>query len=143
LEKVQKKDRTPTKFLTMHQDAINLVAVDISSIILGMFDFDDCKLVTLGDPSVSEVNRRGVFGLFEEPKPEYPACIQSFAQSFAHIRKTLHGVLFLFRKPKTELFNYSIERFLGWNPSLIKEETAREICKELDAALLLLKKKEP
>ena len=143
LEKVQKKDGTPTKFLTMHQDAINLVAVDISSIILGMFDFDDCKLVTFGDPSVSAINRRGVFGFFQEPKPEYPARIQSLAQSFAHIRKTLHGILFLFRKPKTELFNYSIERFLAWNPSLIKEETAREICKELDAVLPLLKKKQP
>lgn len=142
LEKVQKKDGTPTKFLTMQQDAINLVAVDISSIILGMFDFDDCKLVTLGDPSVSAINRRGIFGLFQEHSSEYPARIQSLAQSFAHIRKTLHGVLFLFRKPKTELFNYSLERFLGWNPGLIKEETAREICKELDAPLPLLKKKQ-
>lgn len=142
LEKVQKKDGTPTKFLTMRQDAINLVAVDISSIILGMFDFDDCKLAASGDPAVSDVNRRQVFGLFQDPKPEYPPHIQSLAQSFAHIRKTLHGVLFLFRKPKTELFNYSIKRFLAWNPNLIKEETAREISKELDAPLPVLKKKQ-
>ena len=126
LEKVQKKDGTPTKFLTMHQDAINIVAVDISSIILGMFDFDDCKLVSFGDPAVSDVNRRQVFGLFQDPRPEYPAHIQSQAQLFTHIRKTLHGILFLFRNPKTELFNYSIERFLAWNPSLIKEGIPRE-----------------
>ncbi len=141
LEKVQKKDGTPTKFLTAHQDAVNLVAVDISQIILGMFDPDDCKLTTLGDPSVQDVNRRGVFGLFQEPEPQYPARIQSLAQSYTHIRQTLHGVLFLFRQPKTELFNYSVKRFLGWNPKLINEDTAKEICKEIEPALPLLKKR--
>jgi hypothetical protein len=35
LEKVQKKDGSATKFLTSHQDAVNLVAVDISQITLG------------------------------------------------------------------------------------------------------------
>jgi hypothetical protein len=143
LEKVQKKDGSPTKFLTAHQDAINLVAVDITQIILGAFDVDDCKLVALGDPSVPDINRRGVFGLFQETHPAYPALIQSLAQSFNHIKKTLHGVLFLFRLPKTELFNFSVERFLAWNPSLITEETAREICTEIETALPLLRKREP
>lgn len=142
LEKVQKKDGTPTKFLTAHQDAVNLVAVDVSQIILGMFDPDDCKLVTLGDPSVQDVNRRGIFGLFQEPDPEYPARIQSLAKSYGHIRQTLHGVLFLFRQPKTELFNYSVNRFLAWNPRLINEDTARDICKEIEPALPLFRKKE-
>jgi hypothetical protein len=141
LEKVQKKDGSPTKFLMVRQDAINLVAVDISQIILGAFDVDDCKLVTLGDPSVSEINRRGVFGLFQDTQPAYPTLIQSIAQSFDHIKKTLHGVLFLFRLPKTELFNFSIERFLAWNPSLIKEDTASEICKEIETALPPVRKR--
>ena len=141
LEKVQKKDGSPTKFLTAHQDAINLVAVDISQIILGAFDVDDCKLVTLGDPSVPDINRRGVFGLFQDTEPAYPALIQSLAQAFDHIKKTLHGVLFLFRLPKAELFNFSVERFLAWNPSLIMEDTAREMCKEIETALPLLRKR--
>lgn len=140
LEKVQKRDGTPTKFLTMPPTAINLVAVDISSIILGAFDFDDCKLVTEGDPSVPEINRRGIFGLFQEAKLEYPSHIQSLAQLFVHVRNTLHGVLFLFRKPKTEHFDYSVERFLGWNSALVEEETAREVCEELNKALPLLRK---
>ncbi len=142
LEKVQKKDGSPTKFLTAHQDAVNLVAIDISQIILGAFDLDDCKLVTLGDPAVPDINRRGLFGLFQELEPAYPALIQSLAQSHAHIKKTLHGVLFLFRLPKTELFDFTVERFLAWNPSLIKEDTAREICKEIEPALPLLRKRE-
>jgi hypothetical protein len=138
LEKVQKKDGSSTKFLATHQDAVNLVAVDISQIILGTFDVDDCFG---GDPSVPTVNRREVFGLFQETEPAYPEFIQSLTQSFNHIKRTLHGVLFLFRLPKTELFNFSVERFLAWNPSLIKEDTAREICKEIETALPLLRKR--
>ena len=138
LEKVQKKDGSPTKFLTSHQDAVNLVAVDISQVILGTFDIDDCKLVTLGDPSVPAVNRRQVFGLFQETEAAYPEFIQCLAQSFNHIKNTLHGVLFLFRLPKTELFHFSVERFLSWNRALIDEDTAREICREIEAALPLL-----
>jgi hypothetical protein len=141
LEKVQKKDGTPTKFLTTHNDAINIVAVDISQIILGAFDRDDCRLVTLGDPSVQPVNQRGIFGLFQAPLPEYPEYIQSIANSYAHIRQTLHGVLFLFRNPKDELFNYSLSRYIAWNPALIDEATARTICSEIEVALPLIKEK--
>ena len=127
--------------LRRYQGAVNLVAIDVSQIILGMFDPDDCKLVTLGDPSVQDVNRRGIFGLFQEPEPQYPARIQSLAQAYAHIRQTLHGVLFLFRHPKTELFNYSVKRFLAWNPRLINEDIAREICKKIEPVLPLFRKK--
>jgi hypothetical protein len=141
LEKVQKKDGTPTKFLTTHEDAINIVAVDISQIILGTFDPDDCRLVTLGDPSVQPVNQRGIFGIFQAPLPAYPEYIQSLAKSYPHIRRTLHGVLFLFKHPKSELFNYSVSRLLAWNPTLVDEETARAICTEIERALPLIKQK--
>ncbi|HXX21924.1 MAG TPA: hypothetical protein VEO19_02095 [Terriglobia bacterium] len=139
LEKVQKRDGTPTKFLAIHKDAINIVAVDISEIILGMFDSHDCKLVTLGDPSVQAVYRREVFGLFQESMPAYPEYIQSLARSYDRVGKTLHGVLFLFRQPKGELFNYSVERYLAWNPNLISEENATAICNEIEPALPLVK----
>jgi hypothetical protein len=141
LEKVQKKDGTPTKFLTTHEDAINIVAVDISQIILGTFDPDDCRLVTLGDPSVQPVSQRGIFGIFQAPLPAYPEYIQSLAKSYAHIRRTLHGVLFLFKHPKSESFNYSVSRLLAWNPTLVDEKTARAICSEIERALPLIKQK--
>lgn len=137
LEKVQKKDGTSTKFLTRDQRTINILAVDISQIILGMFDSHDCLLVTGGDPSVQPVYSRGIFGLFQEPVPKDPDYIQSLGQSYAHVRKTLHGVLFLFRRPKTESLDYSVERFLARNPSLISEDSARAICKEIEPALPL------
>ncbi len=137
LEKVQKRDGTPRKFLVNHNDTINLVAVDISEIILGMFDSHDCKLVTLGDPSVPPMCRRRIFGLFQGPMPADPECIKSRARSYEHARKTLHGVLFLFRHPRREPFNYSVERYLAWNPSLISKDTARAICNEIGPCLPL------
>ncbi len=141
LEKVQKSDGTPTKFLTMHQDAVNVVAVDISQIILRMFDSYDCKLVTEGDPGVPPVCRRNIFGLFQNPSAEDPEHIHSLAKSFSHVRETLHGVLFLFRRPKTESLNYSLERFLAWNPNLVDKDSASAICTEIEPALPLLTEK--
>jgi len=139
LGKVQKREGTPTKFLAMDNGAINVVAVDISQIILRMFDSEDCKLVALGDHSVQPPDRRSIFGLFQESMPGHLEHIRSLARSYDHIRNTLHGVLFLFRQPKTELFNYSIERFFVWNPRLINRDTARAICNQVGPALPLMK----
>ncbi len=95
LEKVQKKDGTPTKFLTTHEDAINIVAVDISQIILGTFDPDDCRLVSWEIHQFTRpVNAASL--VYLAPLPAYPEYIQSLAKSYADIRRTLHGVLFLF-----------------------------------------------
>ncbi|SRR6266404_1420352 len=137
LEKVQKRNGTPTKFLTTHRDAFNVVAVDVSQIILRMFDSHDCKLVTEGDPAVPPVCRRDIFGLFQNPSSEY----SEQSKSFSHIRETLHGVLFLFKKPRGESFNYSLERFLAWNPNLVDKDSARAICSEIEPALPRIKHK--
>ncbi len=142
LEKVQKEDGTPTKFFLRDQGTINIVAVDISQIILGMFDHDDCLLVGQGDPAVAPVCQRGVFGLFQELRPEYPDRIRVLAESYAHIKKTLHGLLFLFKRPKQEPFNYSLEHFLVWNPSLMNKTDAAEIAEQIKRAMPLYKKGE-
>jgi hypothetical protein len=141
-EKVQKEDGTPTKFFLRDQGTINIVAVDISQIILGMFDHDDCLLVGHGDPAVAPVCQRGVFGLFQELRPEYPDRIRALAESYSHIKETLHGLLFLFKRPKQERFNYSLEYFLVWNPSLMNKADAAEICDQIKRAMPLYKKRE-
>jgi hypothetical protein len=140
MEKVQKRDGTPTKFVAEHPGAVNLVAVDVSSIILGMFDQDDCKLVTLGDCSVQPAFQRGIFGLFQEPDSRLPQEIQAVADGFAHIRSTLHGILFLFRAPKSEPFDYSLERCLERNPRLMDQGTAKTIREAFQPALPLNEK---
>ena len=139
MEKVQKRDGTPTKFVAEHPGAVNLVAVDVSSIILGMFDLDDCKLVTLGDCSVQPAFQRGIFGLFQEPDSRHPQEIQAVADGFAHVRSTLHGILFLFRAPKSEPYDYSLERCLERNPRLMDQGTAKTIREAFQPALPLEK----
>jgi len=142
LEKVQQRDGTPTKFLVRDQHTVNVVAIDISQIILGTFDQYDCLLVGRGDPAVPAICRREIFGLFQEAWPEYPSRFQILAKSYAHLKETLHGILFLFRLPKRESFNYSLEHFLVWNPTLIDERTAATISEQIKLALPLYKKRE-
>jgi hypothetical protein len=142
LEKVQQRDGTPTKFLVRAQNTVNIVAIDISQIILGTFDQHDCLLVGRGDPAVPSICRREIFGLFQETRPEYPDRIQTLAKSYAHLKETLHGILFLFRLPKRESFNYSLEHFLVWNPALIDERSAAAISEQIKLALPLYKKRE-
>ena len=142
LEKVQQKDGTPTKFLVRDPNTVNIVAIDISQIILGTFDQYDCLLVGRGDPAVPPICRREIFGLFQETRPEYPDRIQALARSYAHLKKNLHGILFLFRRPKRESFNYSLEHFLVWNPTLIHERSATGISEQIKPALPLYKKRE-
>jgi hypothetical protein len=50
--------------------------------------------------------------------------------------------LFLFRRPKGESFDYSLEQFLVWNPELIDHERAAAISEQIKLALPLYKKRE-
>jgi hypothetical protein len=142
LEKVQQRDGTPTKFLVRDQTIVNVVAIDISRIILGTFDQYDCLLAGRGDPAVPPICRREIFGLFQDARPEYPDRIQALAKSYAHLKAMLHGILFLFRRPKGESFDYSLEQFLVWNPELIDHERAAAISEQINLALPLYKKRE-
>lgn len=135
LSKVQKRDGTPIKFLRVAPDTINLVVVDVSDLILGTVDADDCLLATRGDPAVREEHRRGIFGLFQEPLPEYPERIQTLTKTFEHIRSTLNGVLFLFRSQGSGVLNYRVEQHLMWNPKLISLDHAKAVHAEIAAVV--------
>ena len=135
ISKVQKRDGTPIKFLRVEPDIVNLVVIDVSDIILGMFDVADCLLVTHGDPAVNVEHRRGIFGLFQDPLPEYPEQIRTIAKTFDHIRSTLSGVLFLFRCRGSTVLDYRVEQYLIWNPKMMDRERAKAICAEISAAV--------
>lgn len=135
LGKVQDSDGTPIKFLSTSSNMINIVAIDVSSNILGAVDVCDCLLAAYGDPYVNEICRKGVFGLFQEDKPEYLPHIHDLAAKYAHIRKTLHGILFLFRKPGTCILAYQLEQFMMWNPALIDNKRAGRIYNEIASAI--------
>lgn len=135
LSKVQKRDGTPVKFLRVAPDTANLVVVDVSDLILGTVDVDDCLLATHGDPAVREEHRRGIFGLFQEPLAEYPERIQTIAKTFEHIRSTLSGVLFLFRPRGSGVLDYRLEQHLMYNARLIDENGAKSLHAEITAAV--------
>jgi hypothetical protein len=135
LGKVQDRSGNPIKFFSTAADAVNIVVVDATDSILGTIDFDDCMLATHGDPTVKEVYRRQVFGLFQEDKPEYPQRIHDLAAKHAHIRNTLHGVLFLFKKPDTGILAYQLEQYLIWNPARIDGARERPIFADVASAI--------
>ena len=135
LGKVQDKNGKPVKFFSTDADAINIVVVDATKSIFGTIDVHDCTLATHGDPSVDEVYRRKVFGLFQEDRPEYPQRIHDLAAKYSHIRKTLHGVLFLFKEPHTGLLAYRLEQYLMWNRALIDSAKAKRILGDLTGAI--------
>jgi len=135
VSKVQKKDGTPTKFLRIDKDIVNIVVIDVSELILGAIDLHDCLLATHGDPYVEEVYRQGIFGLFQESLSGYPKVIEQIAKSYEHIRSTLHGVLFLFKAKNSGLLNYNLEHYMIWNPYLVDQKLIEKVSSEIIRAV--------
>jgi hypothetical protein len=135
LSKVQDKSGNPINFFSTACDASNIVVIDATDSILGTVDIHDCLLATHGDPAVHEAFRGGIFGLFQQPKPEYPRWIQDLAAKYQHIRETLHGVLFLFKKRGAGILVYDLEQYLIWNPTLVQPDQAKPVIEDLVAAI--------
>jgi hypothetical protein len=134
LSKVEDKKGNPIKFLSASKNAINIVAVDIADCMLGMMDIHDCMLACQGDSGVEEPYRRGVFGLFQQDMPNYPQRIHDLSNKYAHIRGTIHGILFLDRVG-VKILTYRLCHYLVWNPALIDEPTARGILADVSTAI--------
>lgn len=135
LSKVQRPDGTPIKFFQVQAGVFNLVVVCISDVLLGTVDPFDCLLTLYGDPEVPEHCRNGIFGLFQETKAEYPQAIHDLAARFAHVKATLHGVVFAFKEPRGGVLNYNIHQVTVWNRSLVTEQDIGEVAAEIHAAL--------
>lgn len=135
LQKVQDKNGNPIKFMHVANDAVNVVVIAVSDILLGTVDAWDCLLAMYGDPEVPEHCRRDIFGLFQEAAPAYPEHIQKRAASFAHVRGVLHGVMFLFRADPDGPLNYGLEHLIVWNRHLMTAENAKAIGQQVSAAL--------
>jgi len=135
LSKVQKKDGTPVKFLTVDDSIVNIVVVEVSELFLGTIDIYDCLLSTHGDLYVEEIYRHGIFGLFQQPKEEYPEHILDAVNSYEHIRNTLSGVLFAFQAPNGGFLNYKLEHYMVWNPNLVDQELSEKVCSDIAKAI--------
>jgi hypothetical protein len=135
LSKVQEKDGTPIKFVNIGARDINVVVMDVTEILLGMADVYDCMLAMYGDPEVPEHCRRGVFGLFQEPKPGYPPEILAVERSFQHLKRTLHGMMFLFRRPQGRVLAYELEQAFVWNRAMVDKPRAQALFAEIQRAV--------
>jgi hypothetical protein len=139
LSKVQDKGDNPIKFLKADSSVVNIVAVCVSDILLGTVDKNDCILATYGDPAVPENSRRGVFGLFQDVQKDYPSEIQVAAKRFAHLKATIHAVLFLFKPSGSGILDYQLQQVLVWNRGLIMEPRARSVSEQVSSAIPPLK----
>jgi hypothetical protein len=135
LQKVQRKDGTPIKFLRAGDGVINIVVIGVSDLLLGTVDIWDCVLATCGDGAVPLEFRRGVVGLFQPPNAADLQKSRARIASFAHIRSTIHGVLFLFRAVGAGVLDYGLEQVMVWNQSLMPEERARSLMNDIAAVL--------
>ena len=135
LEKVQKRDGTPVKFLSTEPDVFNIVVVCVSDILQDTVDAIDCLQVMYGDPEVDQLHHLGVFGLFQETKPEYPPYIQAAANKFAHFRATVHAVQFLFRAQAADTVDYELQQITVWNRKLTSENESLPHRREISKAI--------
>ena len=133
--KVLNKDGGLIKFSTGTPGDYNFVVVEVSDLHLGMTDLYDCLLATYGDPAVPEVARRQLFGLFQKARAKYPDFIQEIAAKFELFRETVHGVLFLWKRPHGNPINFSLEFFLIPNQNLMTSQEALEIAEDLKGAM--------
>jgi hypothetical protein len=55
--------------------------------------------------------------------------------SIAHIRATIHGVLFLFRAARAGVLDYRLEQVMVWSRNLVAERQARALMTDIAAVL--------
>ena len=92
-------------------------------------------LAMYGDQHVPESARRGIFGLFQESRPEYPAHIQQVARDFVAFRESIHAVLFLRKVPPQSSINFRLEYILIDNKALLNASELQGIASDMFGAM--------
>lgn len=135
LEKAVNAGGDLVKFQADDTATYNIVAVEVSELHLGMLDDIDCVLATYGDPAVPDHARRGLFGLFQEVLPHYPAHIREVAERFAPFRSAVHAVLFLRKVPPEHPIDYVLEYILVHNQHLLSSDEGGRVAEEFNQAM--------
>lgn len=135
LSKIQDRNGKPIKFFSNEQGTYNIVVAELSEIILGAVDRNDCMLTAYGDPYVEEFARRNIFGLFQEPKSSYPAHILSIADRFSRFRKTIHGILFVAKHSNSSPLVFDLMYYFIRNMNLVSESEAVILTQDIRSAL--------
>jgi hypothetical protein len=135
LEKAVNPNGQLIKFGPDDANNYNIVAIEVSELHLGMIDDKDCVLVAYGDPEVPDYARRGLFGLFQAPRPEYPDHIQEVAATFAPFRDAVHALLFLRQMPPSHPIDYDLEYLLIGNRRMVTSAEAEQVASEFHRAM--------
>jgi hypothetical protein len=124
---------------------INLVAIDLCELQLGMADLGDCLLAAGGNPAALQryypetIFRPDVVGVFERAATMMPTIhqmnwlckYQRLPEATPHPREYIHGCLFLFRTPQdTAALSYNLRSFIVWNQAQVSSEQAEQISAE-------------
>jgi len=134
LSKAQDDEGRFIKFDAEDGQGYNLIAVEVSELHLGMIDLADCRLVTYGDPAVGDMERRGIFGLFQEADVSYPGDMQRLSAKFKPFRDTIHGVLFLWKQPPGPA-DFELNCALICNQSILAKDEAEAIKADIHRGL--------
>ena len=119
-----------------NKNIVNIVAIDVSELQLGMIDLQDCLLAVGGNCLVSHqlFKRPQVVGVFENlgnPTNEQIDWMSRYHLtngSDPHPRTYVHAVLFLFREPaELAALSYELSAELVWNSELIRFSKAKAI----------------
>lgn len=135
LSKAQAKDGRLIKFARDSAKSCNVIAVEVSELHLGMIDHADCVLVTYGDPAVALLERREIFGLFQEDNSKHPQHLREYAAKFQEFRHTVHAVLFLWKIPRSSPVNFDLEFLLICNRALMSKDDKADVMQDLCGAL--------
>jgi hypothetical protein len=118
--------------------ALNVVAVDVSELQLGMVDNCDCLLAAGGKTMAKQYCdpvylRDPIVGIFEElpqdqlteAQKDWLTRMQRLPEGTPHPHTYIHGAIFVFRKPKERAaLSYTLRATLVWNPALVNSVTA-------------------
>lgn len=128
LSKLQAQDGTRIKFCDPDDMSANVVAINVSDLILGMIDQYDCILACCGDRGVKEEHlKKGIVGIFEQGIITQHSENQNLADRFKNAQSCLNGVAFLFRPHFSNEINSDLSYFFVSNRHLTSRKAEIKI----------------
>lgn len=139
LNKCQDKSGNIAKFLSKSPNSLNIIVIDNSYGIDGMFDQIDCQMAAYGDKYVQAQWQLGVYGFFENESNNTPVKQKEFNRRFENLRKIIHGILFLKKLPSGDPLNFNYAYYFTPNYLIISEEKAKILAKRFSKVLTVWK----
>lgn len=140
LSKCQDRNGNIVKFLSKSPNSVNIIVVDNSYGVGGMFDLIDCEMAAYGDKYVQIQWRLGVYGFFENENNETPAEQKEFNHRYQNLRKIIHGILFIKKQPSGDPLNFNYAYYFTPNYLILSEEKAKMLAKRFSEVLMIWRK---